>query len=66
MAAPVQRRVTVTKGGVLFAGTDEGEIKAYNAANGAELWHFEIGAGPSMASVYEYGWKGARVDLRWR
>ena len=33
--------VTVTKGGVLFAGTDEGEIKAYNAANGAELWHFD-------------------------
>ena len=36
---------TVTKGGVVFAGTEKGEISAYNAANGAELWHFEIGAG---------------------
>ena len=54
--------VTVTKGGVVFAGTDEGEIKAYNAATGAELWHFEIGAGPSMISVYEYGSK-ERVSI---
>ena len=53
---------TVTKGGVLFAGTDEGEIKAYNAATGAELWHFEIGAGPSMISVYEFGGK-ERVSI---
>ena len=27
--------VTVTKGGLVFAGTDEGEIQAFNAANGA-------------------------------
>ena len=54
--------VTVTKGGVVFAGTDEGEIKAYNATTGAELWHFEIGAGPSMISVYEYGSK-ERVSI---
>ena len=47
--------VTVTKGGLVFAGTDEGEIQAFNAANGAKLWNFEIGAGPSMISVYEYG-----------
>jgi alcohol dehydrogenase (cytochrome c) len=50
--------ITVTKGGILFAGTEEGEIKAWNAANGAELWHFEIGAGgQGMISVYEYGSK---------
>ena len=57
-----QGSVLVTKGGVVIGGTDEGEIRAYNAANGAELWHFDIGAGPSMASVYEYGGK-ERVSI---
>ena len=46
----------------MFAGNVEGEIRAFNAANGAELWHFDIGAGPSMASVYEYGGK-ERVSI---
>ena len=32
------------------------------AANGAKLWTFEIGAGPSMISVYEYGSK-ERVSI---
>ena len=52
----------VTKGGILFSGSAEGEIHAYNEANGGELCHFDIGAGPSMASVYEYGGK-ERVSI---
>ena len=43
-------------------GTAEGEIKAYNAANGQELWHFDVGAGPSMVSVYEFAGK-ERVSI---
>ena len=53
---------TVTKGGVLFTGSAEGEIRAYNAASGQELWHFGIGAGPSMISVYEFAGK-ERVSI---
>ena len=51
-----------TKGGVLIAGSAEGEIKALNEATGQELWHFDIGAGPSMMSVYEFGGK-ERVSI---
>ncbi len=54
--------VTVTKGGLVFAGTDEGEIQAFNAATGATVWSFAIGAGPSMISVYEFAGK-ERVSI---
>jgi hypothetical protein len=60
---------TVTKGGVLFyaaggatpsagnpAVSIEGELQAFNAANGEKLpFHWEIGGQSSPISVYEFG-----------
>ena len=50
---PCYSGATVTKGGVVFEGEEEGRIAAYEAATGKKLWSFEIGAPPGMISVYE-------------
>jgi alcohol dehydrogenase (cytochrome c) len=34
-----------TAGGLLFVGKNNGELVAYNAENGEELWHWQTGAG---------------------
>ena len=52
-AEPCYTGVTQTKGGVLFLGEEEGRISAYESATGKKLWTSEIGAPPSMVSVYE-------------
>ena len=47
--------ITTTAGGLLFVGTMEGELQAYNAATGQKLWAFETGAGiGAPLSVYEF------------
>ena len=54
---------TTTAGNVLFVGKTEGELLAFNATTGEELWKFEAGAGANAAvAVYEYGGK-ERVSL---
>ena len=50
---PCYTGATVTKGGVLFLGEEEGRISAYETATGKKLWSFEIGAPPGMVAVYE-------------
>ncbi|MFT3864911.1 MAG: PQQ-binding-like beta-propeller repeat protein [Solirubrobacterales bacterium] len=34
-----------TAGGLLFVGKNDGELVAYDAENGEELWHWQTGAG---------------------
>jgi quinohemoprotein ethanol dehydrogenase len=49
---------TTTAGNVLFVGKSEGELIAYNATTGEELWKFGTGAGANAAvAVYEYAGK---------
>ena len=39
--------VAVTAGGLLFHGEPDGEMQAYDAANGDLLWHFQTGSNES-------------------
>jgi PQQ-dependent dehydrogenase (methanol/ethanol family) len=52
---PMIGGILATAGGLVFTGEGNGEFKAYNAFNGAELWRFQAGAGvnapPSSYSV---------------
>ncbi len=34
-----------TKGGLVFTGTPEGHLKAFDAKTGKELWNFQTGSG---------------------
>jgi alcohol dehydrogenase (cytochrome c) len=43
--APLWGGVLATKGGLVFAGTPEGYLKAFDARTGAELWKFQTGSG---------------------
>jgi alcohol dehydrogenase (cytochrome c) len=43
--APLWGGVLATKGGLVFTGTPEGFLKAYDAKSGAELWKFQTGSG---------------------
>jgi alcohol dehydrogenase (cytochrome c) len=43
--APLWGGVLATKGGLVFAGTPEGFLKAFDAKTGAELWKFQTGSG---------------------
>ena len=43
-----------TAGGLVFVGANEGDLKAYDAETGKELWHFQTGAGANTtATVFE-------------
>ncbi len=42
---PLWSGVLATKGGVIFTGTSEGYLKAFNANTGEELWKFQTGSG---------------------
>ncbi|HYN38763.1 MAG TPA: PQQ-dependent methanol/ethanol family dehydrogenase [Rhodospirillales bacterium] len=44
-AAPLWAGVLATKGGLVFTGTPEGFIKAFDASTGAEVWKFQTGSG---------------------
>ncbi len=45
---------TVTAGGVLFVGRNDGRLTALDSANGMKLWEFQTGAGMnSTVSVFE-------------
>jgi alcohol dehydrogenase (cytochrome c) len=43
--APMWGGVLTTKGGLVFTGTPEGYLKAFDARTGAELWKFQTGTG---------------------
>ncbi|MEZ6030635.1 MAG: PQQ-binding-like beta-propeller repeat protein [Hyphomonadaceae bacterium] len=46
---------TVTGGGLVFVGRNDGRLVALDSSNGAKLWEFQTGAGMnSTASVFEY------------
>jgi alcohol dehydrogenase (cytochrome c) len=44
-AEPMIGGVLATAGGLVFTGEGNGLFKAYDSANGAELWQFQAGAG---------------------
>jgi mono/diheme cytochrome c family protein len=47
---------TTTKGNLVFVGRNNGELQAYDARNGRQLWAFQTGAGAnSTATVFELG-----------
>jgi quinohemoprotein ethanol dehydrogenase len=47
---------TTTKGNLVFVGRNNGELQAYDARNGDQLWAFQTGAGAnSTATVFEQG-----------
>ncbi len=43
--APLWGGVMTTAGGLVFVGTPEGYLKAFDAKTGAELWKFNVGTG---------------------
>jgi alcohol dehydrogenase (cytochrome c) len=43
--APLWGGVLTTKGGLVFTGTPEGFLKAFDARTGKELWRFQTGSG---------------------
>ena len=43
--SPFTSGLLSTRGGLLFAGTPEGEFRAYNQETGEELWSFQTGSG---------------------
>ncbi|HET9581084.1 MAG TPA: PQQ-dependent methanol/ethanol family dehydrogenase [Usitatibacter sp.] len=43
--APLWGGVLATKGGLVFTGTPEGFLKAFDARTGKELWKFQTGSG---------------------
>ncbi|WP_201800137.1 methanol/ethanol family PQQ-dependent dehydrogenase [Beggiatoa leptomitoformis] len=43
--APMWGGVLTTAGGLVFTGTPEGYLKAFDADNGQELWSFQTGSG---------------------
>jgi alcohol dehydrogenase (cytochrome c) len=43
--APLWGGVLATGGGLVFAGTPEGYLKAFDAKTGKELWAFQTGSG---------------------
>jgi quinohemoprotein ethanol dehydrogenase len=46
---------TTTGGNLVFVGRNTGELQAYNAETGDELWSFQTGAGANnTATVFEY------------
>lgn len=49
--APLWGGVLATKGGLVFTGTPEGYLKAYDARSGEELWKFQTGSGVVSSPV---------------
>ena len=54
--SPFTSGLLSTRGGLLFAGTPEGEFRAYNQETGEELWSFQTGSGifgsPSTYTIH--------------
>lgn len=44
-AQPMIGGILATAGGLVFTGEGNGMFKAYNSANGSQLWQFQAGAG---------------------
>src|SRR5690554_7808901 len=42
---PLWAGVLTTKGGLVFTGTGDGFLKAFDAETGEELWKFQTGSG---------------------
>lgn len=42
---PLWAGTLTTKGGLVFTGTSDGYVKAFDAKNGKELWKFQTGSG---------------------
>ena len=46
---------TVTAGGLLFVGRNDGRLQAFDSSNGNTLWEFQTGAGMnSPVSIFEH------------
>ncbi len=43
--SPIMSGILATGGGLVFAGSPEGEFMAFNAKNGDQLWKFRTGSG---------------------
>ena len=43
---------TTTKGNLVFAGRNNGELKAFDATSGDELWSFQTGAGANNSPSF--------------
>ncbi len=71
---PMIGGLLATAGGLVFAGEGNGWFKAYDAASGAVLWQFQLGAGVNApASSYAVGGKqyivvaaGGNVQLNYK
>ncbi len=48
---PLIGGVLATAGGLVFNGEGNGQFKAFDAASGKELWHFQCGAGVNSPAV---------------
>jgi quinohemoprotein ethanol dehydrogenase len=49
---------TVTGGGLVFVGRNDGRLTALDSSNGAKLWEFQTGAGMNAtASIFEHNGK---------
>ncbi|MFC3691575.1 PQQ-dependent methanol/ethanol family dehydrogenase [Chenggangzhangella methanolivorans] len=68
--APLWGGVLTTAGGLLFTGTSEGYIKAFDSKTGDELWKFNVGTGVVSSPItweqdgeqwigFAAGWGGA-------
>jgi alcohol dehydrogenase (cytochrome c) len=56
-AIPGLGGVVTTGGGLVFNGDPKGLVHAYDAANGADLWHFQVGSG-IRAGIISYSVNG--------
>ena len=56
-SAPWNGGVLSTAGGLVFQGTGDGDLLAYDAASGSTLWHFDAGLG-IIASPISYSVDG--------
>lgn len=55
---PLWAGTLTTKGGLVFTGTSDGFVKAFNARTGEELWKFQTGSGVvSVPITWEQGGK---------
>ena len=51
---PLWAGTMTTKGGLVFTGTSDGYVKAFDAKNGKQLWAFQTGSGVvSVPSTWE-------------
>ena len=58
MLAPAEVSTLATAGGLVFAGSDEGNFFALDAASGKLLWEFTVGGTSSESNLITYAVNG--------